>query len=145
MSINVLFLCTGNSCRSQIAEGFAKQIGEDVLLATSAGTDPVGINPRSIETMEEIGIDISNQVSKNISELDIGQLDVVVSVCGDAREQCPVLPLRAKRIHWPIPDPAKATGSEEEIREAFRSVRSELQARVVQLVETIRTSGIDAL
>src|SRR5262245_13438461 len=109
-----LFLCTGNSCRSQMAEGFARQMGAGVLEAYSAGTNPVGLNPRAIQVMSEAGIDLLTQSSKPVEAIDQKRIKLVVTLCGDAADNCPTLPGAIKRIHWPLEDPAKAVGSEEE-------------------------------
>ncbi len=129
-SLNILFLCTGNSCRSQIAEGWARHVGSDHVEVQSAGIEAHGKNPRAIEVMKEIGIDISGQESTIVSDDMLQKADIVVTVCGHADEQCPVLPPNVKKVHWPLTDPAKATGSEEEILSEFRATRDEVESRV---------------
>ena len=124
----ILFLCTGNSCRSQMAEGFAKKIFPKNMEVFSAGLEPKGVHPMAIKVMQEVGIDISKQKSKNISEIPIDKIDSVVTLCGDAAERCPIFPGKVKRIHWELEDPAKAQGSEEENTQAFRKVRDKIKS-----------------
>jgi len=124
----ILFLCTGNSCRSQMAEGFAKKMLSKDLKIFSAGIEPKRIHPMAVKVMQEVGIDISQQRSKNISEVPIDKVDLVVTLCGDAAERCPIFPGKVKRIHWEIEDPAKAQGSEEEITQVFRRVRDKIKS-----------------
>lgn len=120
---NVLVLCTGNSCRSQIAEGYLRQILGAKADIYSAGVEVHGVNPRAIETMKEDGIDISTHTSNNIEEYRFVQFDYVITVCDNVREKCPYFPSRALKLHRDFPDPAKASGSDEEIRSLFRQVR----------------------
>jgi len=109
----VLFLCTGNSCRSQMAEGFLRTYGAEAYEAHSAGIDPTIVNPLAIQVMKEVGIDISQQHSKSVSGY-IGQhFPIIVTVCDNAKERCPIFPGPAIRQHWPFDDPAHATGSDE--------------------------------
>ena len=130
--MKVLFVCTGNSCRSQMAEGLARAAG---LTAESAGTEPAGlVHPLAIQVMAEMGIDISRQQSKPLDLARAREADLVVTVCGGAEESCPLIP-GVRRIHWPIPDPAKAQGSPEEILEQFRSARDELSRRIQELIQ----------
>ena len=140
--VNILFLCTGNSCRSQIAEGWARHIGGDSVVVRSAGIEAHGKNPRAIEVMQEIGIDISEQASTIVNDDMLQDADVVVTVCGHADEQCPVLPPGITKVHWPLTDPAKATGTEEEIMTEFRATRDEIEGRVSELLESIKTGEI---
>lgn len=129
--MKVLFLCTGNSCRSQMAEGFARHLGQGKIEAFSAGTEPAErVHPLAIQVMAEKGIDLSTHRPKSVDEFLSQPLDTVITVCGDAQEQCPAFPGPVHREHWPLPDPARATGTEEEVLEVFRTVRDELQARV---------------
>jgi len=137
-AINILFLCTGNSCRSQMAEGWARALGGDRLVVQSAGIEAHGKNPRAIAVMAEAGIDISGQASTIVSDGMIDEANVVVTVCGHADELCPVLPPSVKKIHWPLSDPAKATGTEDEIMAAFRATRDEVRERVGDLLETLQ-------
>lgn len=141
-SVNILFLCTGNSCRSQIAEGWARHIGGDAVVVQSAGIEAHGKNPRAIEVMREIGIDISGQESTIVNDGMLQDADVVVTVCGHADEQCPVLPPGITKLHWPLTDPAKAIGTEEEIMAEFRAIREEIEGRVNALLESIKAGDI---
>jgi arsenate reductase len=136
--INILFLCTGNSCRSQMAEGWARAMGGDRFVVQSAGIEAHGKNPRAIAVMAEAGIDISGQDSTIVSERMIGEADVVVTVCGHADELCPALPPAVKKIHWPLSDPAKATGTEDAIMAEFRATRDEVRNRVRDLIDTLQ-------
>ena len=120
---NVLVLCTGNSCRSQLAEGFLRHFAENNANIYSAGIEVHGLNPRAIKVMAESGIDISGHTSNHIDEYANIPFDYVISVCDNARESCPFFPTQAKKFHYNFPDPAKATGTEEEIMNEFRKVR----------------------
>ena len=131
---NILFLCTGNSCRSQIAEGWAKWYGRPLFEIQSAGIESHGKNPRAIAIMKEVGIDISNQESTKVDEQMLQNADLVVTVCGHADEHCPVLPADTNKEHWPLEDPAKANGSEEEILATFRASRDDIEQRVIDLL-----------
>lgn len=123
----ILVLCTGNSCRSQLAEGYLKHFAKDKAEVYSAGIETHGVNPRAIAIMKEDGIDISKQTSNKVSEYRDMDFDYVITVCDNANEQCPVFPSTAKKFHHNFPDPAKATGSEEEIMEQFRNVRDQVK------------------
>ena len=123
----ILVLCTGNSCRSQIAEGYLKDFAGDKAEIYSAGIETHGVNPRAIETMKEDGIDISHQTSNNVNEYRNINFDFVITVCDNAKEQCPVFPSTAKKFHQNFTDPAKATGTQEEIKKQFRKVRDEIK------------------
>ncbi len=143
----VLFLCTGNSCRSQMAEGWARHLGSDIAEIGSAGIEAHGKNPRAIAVMKEAGVDISGQESTRVTDDMIRSVDVVVTVCGHADEHCPVLPPGVKKIHWPLTDPAKATGTEEEIMAQFRATRDEVKVRVGALLNELcgrRAAGENA-
>lgn len=129
----VLFLCTGNSCRSQMAEGALRELAGDRFEAASAGTSPTQINPMAVRVMAEIGIDVSEQRSKSVVEMMGEQFDYVVTVCDHAREACPVFPGAARHLHWSFDDPASAEGSEEERLEVFRRVRDEIVLRISEL------------
>jgi arsenate reductase len=124
----ILFLCTGNSCRSQMAEGFAKKMLSNDLKIFSAGIEPKRIHPMTVKVMQEIGIDISQQRSKNISEIPLYRIDIVITLCGDAVERCPIFPGKVERVHWEIEDPAKAQGSNKEIAIVFRKVRDNIKS-----------------
>lgn len=131
----IVFLCSGNSCRSQMAEGFARHRVPPGVRVYSAGTAPTGqVHPLAIRVMSEVGVDISGQRSKSVSEVPMYSVDLAVTVCAAADKACPVLP-RTARIHWPIDDPAHATGGEEEVLAVFRRVRDEIRQRVGDLVE----------
>ncbi|KIR08748.1 arsenate reductase (thioredoxin) [Levilactobacillus brevis] len=130
----IYFLCTGNSCRSQMAEGFAKQMfGLDWEVA-SAGIETHGVNPFAIKAMAEVGIDLSHNTSKLIDTNYLNQCDLVVTLCGDARDRCPMTPPTVKKLHWPLPDPAQATGTEIEKMEVFRKVRDQIHQNVQNLI-----------
>lgn len=132
--MNILYLCTGNSCRSQIAEGWTRRLGGENLSVESAGIEAHGKNPRAIAIMREAGIDISGQESTIVNQAMLDRADVVVTVCGHADEQCPVLPPGVKKIHWPLTDPAKAVGTDMEIMAEFRATRDEIENRVRELL-----------
>jgi arsenate reductase (thioredoxin) len=121
---NVLVLCTGNSCRSQIAHGYLEYFtdGKQVKVY-SAGVETHGVNPKAIATMQEDNIDISHHTSNNIEEYFGVNFDFVITVCDNAKEACPYFPTKAKKFHYNFPDPAKATGTDEEIKAEFRAVR----------------------
>ena len=140
-SLHILFLCTGNSCRSQMAEGFARVLGGRRVSVQSAGIEAHGKNPRAICAMEEVGVDISGQESTCVTDAMIAQADVVVTVCGHADELCPALPTGTRRVHWPLRDPAKAVGTEEEITTEFRTIRDDIRSRVEALLRNELTRG----
>jgi len=120
----ILVLCTGNSCRSQMAEGYLKKFSDNQIEVYSAGIETHGVNARAIEIMKEDGIDISHNTSNNINEYRSIDFDFVITVCDNAKEQCPYFPSKAKKFHYNFPDPAKATGTGEEIMQQFREVRN---------------------
>ena len=121
---NILVLCTGNSCRSQIAHGYLEHFTDGRKVKVySAGVETHGVNPRAIATMQADGIDISQHTSNNISEYFEVDFDYVITVCDNAKERCPYFPTKAQKFHYNFPDPAKATGTEEEIMQEFESVR----------------------
>jgi len=136
--MNVLFLCTGNSCRSQMAEGWLRTLGGADFVVQSAGIEAHGKNPRAIAVMRDAGIDISGQESTVVTDKMIASADVVVTVCGHADEQCPTLPPGVTKVHWPLDDPARATGTEQQIMTAFRATRNEVEARVRRLIDELR-------
>lgn len=123
----VLVLCTGNSCRSQIAEGYLRHFAGDRAEIFSAGIETHGVNPHAIATMHEDGIDISNHTSNNIEEYRTIDFDYVITVCDNAKERCPFFPSNAQKFHYNFPDPAKAAGNEKEIMEQFRTIRNEIK------------------
>lgn len=135
--VTILFVCTGNSARSQMAEGFARHLGQGRVEAQSAGVEPSRLNPFAVAVMREKGIDISGQHAKAFDWELARRMDVVVTVCGHAAESCPVLPPEVTRLHWPLEDPAAATGSEAEIAAKFREIRDEIETRVRALVRSI--------
>jgi arsenate reductase len=122
----VMVLCTGNSCRSQMAEGFLRALGEGGIEAHSAGLYPAGLNSRAVAVMNEVGIDISGQRSKSIDPDLLASMDIVLTVCGNAEKSCPVTPSVVKRIHVPVDDPVGTIGDDHEIMDAFRRARDEI-------------------
>jgi len=134
LSFRILYLCTGNSCRSQMAEGWTRQLGGNAFSVESAGIEAHGKNPRAIAVMRESGVDISGQESTIVDDGMLQRADFVVTVCGHADEQCPVLPAGTKKVHWPLSDPARASGSEEQIMAEFRATRDEVKHRVESLL-----------
>lgn len=138
-TLHLLFLCTGNSCRSQMAEGWGRHFGGNAIEVQSAGIEAHGKNPRAIAVMREAGIDISGQESTRLTPAMLSWADVVVTVCGHADEHCPVLPAGTRKIHWPLNDPAKAQGSEEAIMAVFRASRDDIRARVEALLGQLRS------
>lgn len=124
----ILILCTGNSCRSHLAEGILRQAAGNLLEVASAGSKPAGfVHPLAIRAMKEIGIDISEHTSKSMNDFLGSQIETVITVCGNADQACPVFPGQVNRHHWPFDDPAHATGTEEEQMEVFRRVRDEIK------------------
>jgi arsenate reductase len=136
----ILFLCTGNSCRSQMAEGWARALKGDQLTAYSAGIEKHGLNPRAVQVMQEVGVDISGQQSQTLADIGPVDLDVVVTVCGHAHETCPVLPGATRVVHVGFDDPPKLAAdaaTEEEALDHFRRVRDEIRAYIETLPEAI--------
>lgn len=132
----VYFLCTGNSCRSQIADGFLKSIGSDQYEVKSAGLEAHGLNPRAVQVMQEAGIDISNHTSNVIDPELLNRTDYVITLCGHADEHCPVISNpNVVKWHWGFDDPAKAAGTENEIMEQFRTVRDAIKSRIEKFVK----------
>lgn len=127
MKKNILVLCTGNSCRSQLAEGYLRFFHSEKANIYSAGVETHGVNPRAIATMKEDGIDISAHTSNHVDEYLSIPFDLILTVCDHASERCPIFPGKARRIHHNFTDPAKAIGSEEEIMAEFRRVREEIK------------------
>ena len=128
--MRVLILCTGNSARSQMAEGLLRHDAANACEVFSAGTRPTRVRPEAITVMREVGIDISGQRSKSVDEFAGQDFDYVITVCDNAKESCPIFPVKTKRIHWSIQDPAVVQGSEEERLTAFRRARDELRTRL---------------
>jgi len=139
---NVMFLCTANSCRSQMAEGFAREFGKGFVEVYSAGIMAAGVHRRAITVMKEIGIDVSKQKSKEIDEDLLRKMDIIVTLCGYAEEYCPGTPPEIKRNHWPIEDPVGTVGTEEEIMNEFRRARDEIKDLVQKLIQDIADSKI---
>jgi arsenate reductase len=138
MSTRVLILCTGNSARSQMAEGLLRTLGQGTLDVFSAGTRPGIVRPEAVAVMAERGIDISGHRSKHVDEFAGQRFDYVITVCDSANESCPVFPGAPRRIHWSFPDPAAVEGSEAERLAAFRSVRDDLAGVLDRLVAAVR-------
>lgn len=139
--VKIGFICTGNSARSQMAEGFGRYFasvyGKDVEVY-SAGSNPSGyVHPKAIEVMKEVGIDISGNYSKGLEEIPIYELDYIITLCGDAAESCPIVP-GANTQHWGLPDPAKVIGPTEDAKlNAFRKVRDQIREKVEELIKGI--------
>jgi len=136
MKKRVLFLCTGNSCRSQMAEGFLRSLAGDRFEAFSAGVKPTQVNPLAIKVMNESGIDISGQESKSAMGLISQSFDYVVTVCDNAKQTCPVFPGKYEKIHWNLDDPAAAEGTEEEKMDFFREIRDQIKEKTELFIKT---------
>ena|ERR1035437_3081871 len=132
MKPKVLFLCTGNSARSQMAEGYLRHVANDRFEAMSAGIEPKGLNPLAVEVMGEIGIDISKQTSKDVVTLLGQHVPYVITVCDNAKERCPILPGPWEFLHWSFQDPAQVAGTHEERLAVFRRVRDEITGQIDQ-------------
>lgn len=130
MKKRVLFLCTGNSCRSQMADGIVNHDYAESIETFSAGTEPQGLNPRAVEVMKEIGIDISQNSSDHISKYEDQSFDYVITLCGDANEKCPLFFGGVQRLHMGFPDPPKATGTDEEVMAVYRGVRDDIRRQM---------------
>jgi len=135
----VLFLCTGNSCRSQIAEGFLRHLGGDDFQVFSAGVMPIGVNSLAIKVMNEAGVNIVSQSSKSIKEFLGQQFDYVITLCNDTKEICPVFPGECERLHWHLDDPAKASGSGGERIIIFRKIRDQIKSHIELFLKENRT------
>lgn len=133
----VLFLCTHNSARSQMAEGFLRALAGDRFDVASAGTEQTRVNPLATRAMSEVGVDLSGHSSKTVDGLLGERWDYVVTVCDDANERCPIFPGRTTRLHWSVPDPSKATGTDGERLAVFRQVRDAIRARLVDWLGTV--------
>lgn len=130
----VLFLCTGNSCRSQMAEGLARYLAGEKWEVYSAGLEPQGVNAMAVEVMSERGIDISQQSSEVLDLQLMREMDLVITLCGDAAERCPFPPPGVRSFHWPLSDPAEVSGTAEEVRAAFRNVRDAIEEKISKLL-----------
>jgi arsenate reductase len=138
--VRILVLCTGNSCRSILAEAIFRDLGGDRVDVRSAGSRPEGVvNPRTIEVLDELGLDHAWARSKLMTEFLDQEFDHVLTVCDDAAEACPVFPGPAVRTHWSIPDPARASGSDEEIRAVYRATEADLRRRIDAFLATLDT------
>jgi arsenate reductase len=135
MKKKILVLCTGNSCRSQIAHGYLQYFAEDKAEVFSAGVETHGVNPKAIATMKEDGIDISHHTSNNVLGYQGIDFDYVITVCDNAKERCPYFPTKALKFHENFPDPAKAAGSEEEIKNEFTRVREMIKMYCLDFVK----------
>jgi arsenate reductase len=133
--LRVLFLCTGNSCRSQMAEGWARRLLGDRVDVHSAGSKPTAVNPLAVEVMAEAGVDICSHRSKSLEEFQNRPFDLVITLCDGARAACPVFPGRGKHVHKGFPDPAEAEGSDAEVLEVFRKVRDRIRAELIPLLQ----------
>ena len=130
----VLILCTGNSARSQMAEGLLRRMGGERFEVESAGVEPSHVRPQAIEAMREIGIDISGHRSKSVDEFSGEEFDYVITVCDNANERCPIFPGKTERIHWSFDDPAAAEGDEKAVLAVFRRVRDEIESRLREFI-----------
>jgi arsenate reductase len=141
--LKVLFLCSENACRSQMAEGLVNHFLAGRVRAFSAGVAPTRLNPRAVQVMGELGIDISQQKAKSVADLPEKQFDLVITVCDNAREQCPFFPGATRLEHLGFPDPGRATGTEGEILDFFRRVRDEMRGKIIPWLEkeTLETSA----
>jgi len=138
--MKVLFLCTGNSCRSQMAEGWLRVLGGDQFEVSSAGIEAHGKNPRAITVMHEVGVDISSQSSEVLNSEQLADLNLLVTVCGHADELCPTVPVPCRKEHWPFDDPAQVRGTDEEIMEAFRAARDQIRLCISAFVKREQVS-----
>lgn len=143
--MRVLFVCTGNSARSQMAEAFARHYGAGHVEASSAGTDPKGLHPLTVKVMTERGIDVSRQSSKSLTDAMLREADYVITVCGHADEHCPTLPPRVQKFHWAIEDPAiMGVRESEEALAAFRQARDEIERRVREFYSTLAKWAVES-
>ncbi len=134
-----MFLCTANSCRSQMAEGLLRHLGKGSVEVHSAGLFAAGVHPRAVQVMKEIGIDISGQSSKDIDLGLLNQMDYAITLCGHAEISCPTTPPGVKRLHWPVEDPVGTRGTEEKVLGEFRRARDEIKERIEKF---LREEGI---
>jgi arsenate reductase len=139
---SVLILCTGNSCRSHLAEGILRNVAGDLFEVHSAGSKPAGyVHPKAIEVMKEIGIDISGHTSKHLNDFLGHKVDTVITVCGNADQACPMFPGQVNRYHWGFSDPARAQGTDEEVLTVFRSVRDQIKLVFAAYAAGYRENG----
>jgi arsenate reductase len=137
--IKVLFLCTANACRSQMAEGWARHLKSDVIDAYSAGVKPDKVSSRAIAVMKEVGVDISGHHSKHVNELVSIDFDYVITVCDNAHESCPMFPGKTKVVHIGFEDPAAASGAPDEVLAVFRKIRDQIRDFIVTLPDSLKT------
>ncbi len=135
--LNVLVLCTGNSCRSQMAEGYLRKFANGAINVYSAGIETHGLNPKAVVVMKEDGVDISKHTSNHVDEYKDIPFDIILTVCDHAQENCPYIPSKAKRLHHNFPDPAKATGTESEVMDAFRQTRDQIKDYSENLIKSL--------
>jgi arsenate reductase len=139
--LKVMFLCTGNSCRSQMAEGFARELGKGLIDPRSAGLMAAGLNARAVAVMREVGIDISSQRSKEVDPALIVSMDAVITLCENAEATCPATPRGVQRLHWPIRDPVGTIGTDDVVMREFRRARDEIAERVRKFLADLPGSG----
>ena len=132
-----MFLCTGNSCRSQMAEGFARELGKGLIESHSAGLVHCYVHPLAAKVMKEVRIDISHQRSKAIDNALLKEMDLIITLCGHADAACPSIPADIKKVHMPVDDPVSTVGTEEEILTAFRKARDEIKTKVIHLINSV--------
>ena len=137
MKKNILFLCTGNSCRSQIAEGIANKLLSEDIIIKSAGTQADGVNPIAIDVMNDISISISHHESKKINYKDIEKFDLIITLCGDAKDKCPIIESKTQHIHWAIDDPANIKGNHEDVKKKYSEVRDLIFNNIVELKDKL--------
>lgn len=135
MKQKILVLCTGNSCRSQMAEGYLRHLAGEKFDVTSAGLEPSAVNPKAIQVMQADGVDISTHTSKDVEQFVGQKFDFIITVCDNARERCPFFPGQAERIHWSFQDPAAAKGTEEEVIAVFRRVRDQIKSKIKEFLK----------
>jgi arsenate reductase (thioredoxin) len=141
ISMRVLFLCTGNSVRSQMAEALLRQIGGGRFEVFSAGVTPAGIHPMTLRVLEEEGLDVSGQRSKSVNEVPMAEMDYLITLCGHARDACPAVPEGVKKEHWPIDDPIGMVGTLESRFQMFRETREKIRDRVLDFVKRLQKNG----
>lgn len=136
--MKLLFLCTGNSCRSQMAEGYGHRLLPTGWEIYSAGIEAHGMNPHAIRVMAEDGVDITGQHSKTVAEVPWESMDLIITLCGHAAESCPSLPVTARVLHWGLEDPARTRGTQEEVDAKYREVRDQIRQRIVDFADSER-------